>query len=790
MSWTALLREAASYVPPPIRAYSEVVPPPYVGVKPYGEVDDSIRDGDDGWIIPEHEEEDELAPAMQRIAETVLDEFDALVAGRPTRISRFLTDGNPAWPAELAAARRPQGWLALPLVFSKTQDDKGRVSWTLFGTSDLPIERLLPPNREFRSLAWTSEGGGPYQVALAPFERLGADERRRFLNGSVTLLPSPASLLFTHHPGFARLSERMPHARQIPLLALFPRSERSLGVRIPPSGWLDEKAPVRRHRWERTPRDADATDGLDDAVTRVLFSTEPDRMGLYGKPMARNVQVWSESFDPVLDGPRATPDDIAAAELRLRAGGRYGYRYFYAPMQVGPRCVFWHRLLLARRWHDGHVQVLEGFDGVVTAERDGAEPLMLRPVIRPEPLLAMAREFLPQRVARENVRKLSEWRGLMGPLSPSFAARLLTASKGMTVEAWLRSLPEQSTTPDVTVMIAGRIAEFMGREEDPGPPLTLRATATRDFEERYWHAIRTLSSVERRNNADDPCQLNDVAARLRAHYADLGLEVEEHRFKAETDFRFPWTGVEAVNVIAKIPGRDRREAVILADHFDAAFMEDLYREKRRVAAAGADDNCSGTATLMLAAGVLKDLQPARDIWLVHLTGEEFPADCLGARMLAHRLLRESTRIRGAFVLDMIAHNHDRDLFTFQIAPGEGRASARLAWHAHAATHRWNRSPRREGSRATRGESLPPPAAQPFMHGDVRSEWEPRSTLYNTDAQIFSDLGVPVVLLMENYDISRAGYHDTHDTMKNIDLDYGAALAAIAIEAVADAATSR
>jgi hypothetical protein len=31
-----------------------------------------------------------------------------------------------------------------------------------------------------------------------------------------------------------------------------------------------------------------------------------------------------------------------------------------------------------------------------------------------------------------------------------------------------------------------------------------------------------------------------------------------------------------------------------------------------------------------------------------------------------------------------------------------------------------------------------------------------------------------VLLMENYDINRSGYHDRHDTMENIDLDYGAA----------------
>jgi hypothetical protein len=43
-------------------------------------------------------------------------------------------------------------------------------------------------------------------------------------------------------------------------------------------------------------------------------------------------------------------------------------------------------------------------------------------------------------------------------------------------------------------------------------------------------------------------------------------------------------------------------------------------------------------------------------------------------------------------------------------------------------------------------------------------------------------------LMENYDINRTGYHDTHDNMTNIDLDYGAAVVAIAIESVCRSAT--
>jgi hypothetical protein len=156
------------------------------------------------------------------------------------------------------------------------------------------------------------------------------------------------------------------------------------------------------------------------------------------------------------------------------------------------------------------------------------------------------------------------------------------------------------------------------------------------------------------------------------------------------------------------------------------------------------------------------------------------------------------RVAGVYVLDMIGHNSDRDRDVFQIAPGEGADSMRLARLAHLANLKWNRCAaawNRAADRAHAGRakrmpdgSVPPPGfAHLALSGEVRVEWEPRSALYNTDGQIFSDVGVPVVLFMENYDISRTGYHDTHDTMANIDLDYCAALTAIAIETVADAA---
>ena len=59
---------------------------------------------------------------------------------------------------------------------------------------------------------------------------------------------------------------------------------------------------------------------------------------------------------------------------------------------------------------------------------------------------------------------------------------------------------------------------------------------------------------------------------------------------------------------------------------------------------------------------------------------------------------------------------------------------------------------------------PPPFAHLPLHGEIRVEWEPRSALYNTDGQIFSDVGIPVVLFMENYDIiaHRLSRHARHD----------------------------
>jgi len=65
---------------------------------------------------------------------------------------------------------------------------------------------------------------------------------------------------------------------------------------------------------------------------------------------------------------------------------------------------------------------------------------------------------------------------------------------------------------------------------------------------------------------------------------------------------------EERNLMVVIPGRDRQRAVIMADHYDTAYMEDIYYKDQggsgaRLAASGADDNHSATAALMRAAPI-------------------------------------------------------------------------------------------------------------------------------------------------------------------------------------------
>jgi hypothetical protein len=582
-------------------------------------------------------------------------------------------------------------------------------------------------------------------------------------------------------------------------------------------------------------------------------------------------QIWTDQYELLLDGPQAGHEELRRAADALRAGGQFGYRFFWPPMQVGKYEVFWHRPLVAfTDPQSGETRLLEDAPtGYLTAypsnKPDLTRPVELWPQIQRRPVyLALSHGYRESYEHRDhqialNVYRLLEISRFLGGRSLPYDAvrQILNIPKDQSLEQWLAQL---AGWPTYGNLLHTTIRQIITPRSDPAlqllpEPLTFQHTASRAFEVAYWRTIARLATGRFRNkdNADcvrDPASqeflkhkhrdLEALGDYLLAYYRKMIARHElqgralagDLPFQWRTDFDFPWMdgwranqsgpGRER-NLLVVIPGRDRRRAVIMADHYDTAYMEDLYYRERggnlaRVAAAGADDNHSATAALMLAAPVFLQMSRAGrldcDVWLVHLTGEEFPADCLGARHLAQWLVEGSLRMRvpgrkavdlfkttvtGVYVLDMIAHNRDHDRNVFQISPGLSPRSFWLAYQAHmanmiwnAGAEQWNHRPERrhlgQGLRSTDGKTIPAPACYPHLHGEVRPPRDPRSSLFNTDGQILSDVGIPVVLFMENYDINRTGYHDTKDNMSGIDLDYGAAIAVIAIESVARVAT--
>lgn len=888
----------------PIPAYSEFVPPPRIGQKPYGsdEVGSPFSHDDPwGWRIPARELEQELTAGLAVIARQLIEAIAALAIGHGgLRIGhRHLTD-NLYWPkalAECTSALSEEPFLFLsPLALAKTQDDKGRVRWTLFGGSDcgpaqgfwksffiapgheLARDKALDTIREILRLAyrvaptqlgdlraagfrilpmgdvggqtgwtegplpsWTQDfllndrenlDGVRYILTFEPFGFLPQPVQRGYAAGQLHLLPFPGSLVFWGSPLYRRLRGELPFATQIFLQQSISRHEGINGIRVPQSGWLHHAHPGsathdvgvgtvrntfrRSHRWQRVLRSDDSTAlSREDHIHTVLFSTHPDDVGLYGKPMARNTQIWSHEFHSVLHGPTADAGAIRRAMGAMKKEGPFGYRFFYPPMQTGRFVQFWHRPLIAFRDTDSdRTQFINS---------------------------ALTGYFTAQDTRTLSYSEVELW--------PRFDVDEPAESHCNTQRHSRHSITPASTIEPV---FADALGAHPDRAFEPSTAITFRNTATRTFETRYWKAIANLAEGRYLNKNNGDC-VRDPVTQSRLTYPERDLDrlgdyllgyyrglaravglaeqvlIGDMPFRWQTDFEFPWMGgwldnrsgkKTERNLVTVIPGRNRNEAVVMADHYDTAYMEDVYgyrveaiSDGSRLAASGADDNHSATATLQLAAPIFMELSRTGrlgcDIWLVHLTGEEFPSDCLGARYLSQQLVQKTLRIRaehgkfhdlssvhvrGLYVLDMIAHNNDRHRDVFQIAPGTTRESLCLAYHAYVASRLWqagaaiwNEKPARRnlgrGRRSRHGGAIPRMARHLAPQGEVRLHDDTRSTLFNTDGQIFSDAGIPTVLFMENYDIDRKGYHDSEDTMANIDLDYGAAVAAIAIETV-------
>ena len=760
----------------------------------------------------------ELRPGLEHLAGLLIRALEHLGNGRPAHgIARAKLEGNPYWPGELAerAGRLPHERYVViaPLALSRTQDDKGRVRWTLFGGSEQGPARAFwrgfftAPGREiaakdgidfFRRLLTAAYGesadrvhdlhkvgfrilpgfGDPslpypqedelpswagrylladakrlrgvrYLLTFRPFGKLPEAVRRAYLAGDLHLLPFPGSLVFWGAPPYLRLERELPFASQIPLLHMFPRREYPYSLRVPQAGWMHEphadqpepdpeRLPFRNtyrrtHRWAKIHRHEDelgVADG-EDSVAHVLFSTAEDDLGLYGKPMARNAQIWTDDFHALLDGPRADGETVARAAEALRRGGQFGYRFLFPAMRVGRHEVYWHRPLVAYLGAGSAApEVLPdaplGYLTAYPVERPNlSRPIELWPsLLNRGPHVAALRGFRPaaeyheHHVAVNNTRKILDAAELWGkPLPASFARALLTVAPHETLDDWLRHVETspnhgaagQELAAELRRRIAtgsslpalvqqGTKANGGKRGGLPSPEtgsLTYDRTATRSFETVYWRTIYRLANGRYLNKNNGDCVRDSATKALLKHrrrdldaLGDYLLEYYRRvidkagmsrravagdlPFHWNTDFPFPWLGGWLGNqegkqkerdIIVVIPGRDRSRAVIMADHYDTAYMEDRYEKDRggvgaRLAAAGADDNHSATAALMLGAPIFLELSRAgrlaSDVWLVHLTGEEFPSDCMGARHWPGALWNARSRCTGRAAAESIS----------------------------------------------------------------------------------------------------------------------------------------
>ena len=322
--------------------------------------------------------------------------------------------------------------LLLPLALSRTQDDKGRVRWTLFGGSEQgPAAAfwrgLLPrpaAGTAARVVARTSSAGcWPPPTALTPDEladlrragfRVSAGPARRScppgdegplpagpppIAGSTgdrsaasatCLLSAPSSIACPGGPRAYLDGRSAPAAlpRQPGLLrgAAVSRSSsancrwpcrsrsciRCTGTRPRGASAFRSRAgctrPPRadRRRTKTTARSATPSaaptagsgstgtrtrwpsTASEDKLTHVLLSTAADDVGLYGKPMARNAQIWTHEYQ--LAAGRAAGRRRRTWPAPPTAGRRAGCSATACsirPMRVGRHEVYWHRPLVA-----------------------------------------------------------------------------------------------------------------------------------------------------------------------------------------------------------------------------------------------------------------------------------------------------------------------------------------------------------------------------------------------------------------------------------------------------------
>lgn len=234
------------------------------------------------------------------------------------------------------------------------------------------------------------------------------------------------------------------------------------------------------------------------------------------------------------------------------------------------------------------------------------------------------------------------------------------------------------------------------------------------------------------------CAANFIATRFR----ELGLTPGGDRRSYFQDVPIASilgthaAGAVGRNVIGLLPGSDAQlmnEWIIIGAHYDhLGYGEHGSTERRRSSGIhnGADDNASGVAVLLEAAGRLKAARPARSIAFIAFTAEE--SGLIGSARFVAKPTIELSRVRAMLNLDMVGRLKEGGLIVY----GTGTATEWPALVAEAT--------------ATEGVQF---AAQPEGYGP-----SDHSSFYVKD--------IPVLHFFTN---NHVDYHKPTDDWQRIDV---------------------
>jgi hypothetical protein len=333
------------------------------------------------------------------------------------------------------------------------------------------------------------------------------------------------------------------------------------------------------------------------------------------------------------------------------------------------------------------------------------------------------------------------------------AAFLVTVDAGAT--AWpaeIDWIPAPAARPppaQVALQVPAWPADFAARYREDV------AIASGAQEARYPLSGRT-ARFRNKGSFQPDHDLERMVDYLEERYRALSIETVRQRFS--------WRGIPQSNLIAILPGTRAGPPVVMADHIDAAVAEDTFaRTGRRETTPGADDNATATAALLGAAAVLRDARPKRTIWLVHLTGEEFPADCLGARHFLSELLRARRDLHAVVITDFIGWHHPGRP-AFQVSPTSAPGAERMAALALDAAR----------------------ALAPGLTALYAARDRSRNSVFQTDLLELELRGIPGILFNEDMDYAQPATHNPHyhqstDVLANLDAPFAATVAQVAIE---------